>query len=97
MSHLAWRRCATCQQLTIVPTNARACWQCGAPMGSRAEGSHEVGQAPIGREVAGLEAIPSVAGVARFGDLTAEEDAVARRLLRSVFPDGVDLDLTATA
>ena len=34
-NHLAWRRCAACGQLTLVPVTAESCWQCGAPLAAR--------------------------------------------------------------
>ena len=110
-NHLAWRRCAACGQLTLVPATAESCWQCGAPLVSRPEASDDQsaanprpGSHPAGSAFGGFGAArASAAGAAspadlnlppprpRFMDLTAADDIVARRLLESVFPHGVDL------
>ena len=78
-NNLTWRRCGNCGQLTLVPVSANVCWQCGAPCPDRESGH----PAPADLNLPAPR--PS------FMALTPQDDAVARRLLASVFPDGVDV------
>ncbi len=88
--NLTWRRCATCGQLTLVPAAAEACWQCGAPIA--AQPAAGATRPPLGRPAAPTRADLNLpAPPPRFLDLTPDDDLVARRLLASVFPEGVEL------
>ena len=82
--NLTWRRCLTCGQLTPVPAATDPCWHCGASM-IPPTGGHLAG--PSAR--AGLR--PDGGDTTRLRHLGPADDAVAKRLLASVFPDGIDL------
>jgi hypothetical protein len=63
-----------------------------------AEGGAALGNAAVPQRQPGMVAESTGAAGSggsgrplRFGDLTAEEDVVARRLLSSVFPEGVEV------
>ena len=105
ISHnLTWRRCPSCGQLTLVPVNADACWHCGGPIAPRSS-ADAAAPAPLPEPHTGSgPTFPRVHGFdlgaatdrnlpapgPRPMGLTPADDAVARRLLASVFPDGVD-------
>jgi hypothetical protein len=79
--NLTWRRCLTCGQLTLVPATAESCWHCGASMAPPSAGDLAGPSPALGPAAEG--------GAPRFGGLSPEEDAVAKRLLASVFPEGI--------
>jgi hypothetical protein len=81
---LTWRRCLTCGQLTPVPATAESCWHCGASMAPPTRGD-------LAGSAAGAGLRPDGEDTTRFRDLGPADDAVAKRLLASVFPDGIDL------
>ena len=73
----AWRRCAACGQPTLVPATARAHRQRGSP-------TRSIPPAPTPADL-NLPPHP------RAMDLSPADDAVARCLLASIFPEGVKL------
>ena len=106
ISHnLTWRRCPSCGQLTLVPANADACWHCGGPIAPRSSADAAApvplpepapGSGPSSLHTSGFDLCAATdrnlpAPGPRPQDLTPADDAVARRLLASVFPDGLDL------
>lgn len=84
--NLAWRRCRTCGQLTLVTSPDGVCADCGAPMA--ALDAHRPSPA---RRRAVTPARRSPPPRPRVPDLTPADDAVAKRLLASVFPEGAGL------
>lgn len=100
MTNLTWRRCPACGQLTLVPASAETCWQCGAPIAGRPTENAAGHAARASSPFRPAEISPPPASTPadlnlppprpKFMDLTAEDDVIARRLLATVFPDGVD-------
>jgi hypothetical protein len=86
---LIWRRCGTCQQLSLVSLSANLCWQCGAALPKPNEA--DTAQLAQRRRSARDPGAPRllVAVPASSGRLTAGEDAVARRILARAFPNGL--------
>ena len=102
--NLTWRRCPSCGQLTLVPVNAAACWHCGGPITARS-GPGAAAPPPAPQPPSGVDpSLPHVRGfdlgavadrnlpapAPRPMDLTPADDAMARRLLASVLPTGVE-------
>ena len=84
MARLSWQRCASCGRLVLVRFGSAPDCSCarpgaGAPLPANASPALSTGHR------LGDEGGPVVA------PLTPEQDAVARRLLRQAFPDGVDI------
>ena len=97
MDQFSWRRCQGCQHLTLVLNNTNTCWHCAGPIAVTAippcvapfpvEDKSVVRTGGSINPAAELESLVQQDGSVTFPlvNFTPNDDAIARRLLASVF------------
>lgn len=92
MARLFWQRCPRCGRLTLSRLGATTVCDCSPGVPDPASRSQPANPLASGVTPAlpVSTPIPASAPISPLALLTPEQDAAARRLLASVFPDGFD-------